>query len=153
MAFDVHTYKHTTMGFEADVKAMPEAYEYSRSFFQPLLPAGERGAAGRRRRRPGGDAARWSRSTTAAGSRATCRRRSRPSRRRPASARPRSTYPGRTLPILDIAYKGDAFDPANRDYVAARLLGDLAFGETSELYKKLVLDEQKVEIARGRASR
>ena len=33
-AFDVHTYKHTTMGFEADVKAMPEAYEYSLSFFQ-----------------------------------------------------------------------------------------------------------------------
>ena len=25
LAYDVHTYKHTTMGFEADIKAMPEA--------------------------------------------------------------------------------------------------------------------------------
>ncbi|MCR4416040.1 MAG: insulinase family protein, partial [Thermoguttaceae bacterium] len=33
LAYDVHTYKHTTMGFEADVKAMPGAYEYSLAFF------------------------------------------------------------------------------------------------------------------------
>ena len=33
-AFDKHTYKHTTMGFEADVKAMPEGYDYSLSFFK-----------------------------------------------------------------------------------------------------------------------
>ncbi len=32
-AFDVHTYKHTTMGFEADIKKMPERYDYSKSFF------------------------------------------------------------------------------------------------------------------------
>ena len=33
-AFTVHTYKHTTIGFEADVAAMPEQYEYSKGFFQ-----------------------------------------------------------------------------------------------------------------------
>ena len=33
-AYDVHTYKHTTMGFEADIKAMPEDYDYSLSFFK-----------------------------------------------------------------------------------------------------------------------
>ncbi len=33
-AYDAHTYKHTTMGFEADIKAMPEAYDYSLSFFR-----------------------------------------------------------------------------------------------------------------------
>ena len=33
-AFDRHTYKHTTMGFEADVKNMPQGYEYSQTFFQ-----------------------------------------------------------------------------------------------------------------------
>ena len=60
----------------------------------------------------------------------------------PPQTAPRSAeiaFPGRTLPILAIAYKGDAFDPANRDYVAARLLAELAFGPQSELYKKLVL--------------
>ena len=34
VAYDVHTYKHTTMGFEADIKAMPQAYDYSKTFFQ-----------------------------------------------------------------------------------------------------------------------
>lgn len=33
-AFDKHTYRHTTIGFEADVRAMPEAYEYSKSFYE-----------------------------------------------------------------------------------------------------------------------
>ena len=34
LAYDVHTYKHTTIGFEADVKAMPGAYEYSLAFYR-----------------------------------------------------------------------------------------------------------------------
>jgi zinc protease len=34
LAFTKHTYKHTTIGFVADVKAMPGYYDYSRQFFQ-----------------------------------------------------------------------------------------------------------------------
>jgi zinc protease len=34
LAFDTHTYKHTTMGFLKDIQAMPTAFKYSRSFFQ-----------------------------------------------------------------------------------------------------------------------
>src|SRR6185436_15544572 len=33
-AFDQHTYKHTTIGFEADIQRMPQQYEYSKGFFQ-----------------------------------------------------------------------------------------------------------------------
>src|SRR6185503_3194152 len=33
-AFDVHTYKHATIGFEADIQKMPEQFEYSKSFFR-----------------------------------------------------------------------------------------------------------------------
>ena len=33
-AFTEHTYRHTTLGYLADVKAMPEGFEYSREFFQ-----------------------------------------------------------------------------------------------------------------------
>src|SRR5690606_37438676 len=32
-AFDVHPYGHTTMGYEADIAAMPGLYDYSREFF------------------------------------------------------------------------------------------------------------------------
>ena len=54
-------------------------------------------------------------------------------------------YDGQTLPLLQLAYKLPVFDPADRTRVAADLLADLAFGETSEAYRQLVLDEQVVE--------
>jgi zinc protease len=145
VAYDVHTYKHTTIGFEADIKKMPEAYAYSKSFYQRyyrpenvvLLIAGDVNTAATValvQRYYG----RWAKGyippTIAA---------------EPPQKAERSagvTYSGKTLPVLDIAYKGDAFDPDNRLYVAATLLGDLAFGETSELYKKLYIKEQKIEM-------
>ncbi len=34
LAFDTHTYKHTTMGFLNDIVAMPKAFAYSTSFFK-----------------------------------------------------------------------------------------------------------------------
>jgi zinc protease len=54
-------------------------------------------------------------------------------------------YDGQTLPILQIAYKLPVYDPADATRVAADLFADLAFGETSEAYRRLVLDEQVVE--------
>ena len=44
-----------------------------------------------------------------------------------------------------VNFKGAAFAPEDRSMVAATLIGELAFGETSPIYKKLVLDEQRVE--------
>ncbi len=34
LAFDRHTYKHTTMGFLADIERMPDGYAYAQSFFR-----------------------------------------------------------------------------------------------------------------------
>jgi zinc protease len=143
-AFDRHTYKHTTMGFEADVKNMPQAYEYSRSFFQRfyrpenvvLLIVGDFDSAAALKQiqtqygpwKPGYKPAEIKPEPAASGER-----------------KAEVAYPGQTLPILDLAYRGDAFDTDNRDYVAARLLAELAFGATSDVYKNLVLDQQKAE--------
>ncbi|MEW5851795.1 MAG: pitrilysin family protein [Myxococcota bacterium] len=33
-AFTRHTYKHTTIGFEADIRSMPQGYDYSLGFFR-----------------------------------------------------------------------------------------------------------------------
>src|SRR5690606_18672086 len=33
LAFDKHSYQHTTMGFIEDIEAMPEQMEYSKAFF------------------------------------------------------------------------------------------------------------------------
>ena len=54
-------------------------------------------------------------------------------------------YEGRTLPMLTVAWKGAAFDPTSREQAAAMLLGDLAFGETSDAYRELVLEQRKVQ--------
>ncbi len=144
LAYDVHPYKHTTIGFEADIKAMPQEYQYSldfyRRYYRPenvvLLIAGDVDPQATLRlveKYYGG----W----------------------RPGYVKPRIPveppqtaersavvpFPGQTLPILVVAYKGDAFNPANRDYVAAQLLGDLAFGPQSKLYQKLVIQERRVQ--------
>jgi zinc protease len=144
IAYDVHTYKHTTIGFEADIKKMPEGYAYSKSFhkryYRPenvvLLIAGDVTAERTLsliHKYYGAWAKGYVPPTITAEPPQTGER--------TASV----TYSGKTLPVLDIAYKGDAFNPESRSYVAALLLGELAFGETSELYKKLYIQEQKVD--------
>jgi zinc protease len=151
LAYDVHTYKHTTIGFEADIKAMPEAYDYSKSFFHRfyrpdnvvILIAGDidmKSTMGLITKYYGG----WEKGYVPPAIV--------PEPPQKAERTGEVTYPGKTLPIIDIGYKGDAFDPDNRDYVAAMLLADLAFGETSDLYKKLYIKEQKVEFINGSAA-
>ena len=54
-------------------------------------------------------------------------------------------YDGQSLPLVMIGYKLPVYDAADRTRVAADLFADLAFGETSEAYRRLVLDEQVVE--------
>src|SRR4029077_1857947 len=45
-------------------------------------------------------------------------------------------FDGQTLPVVAVAYKLPAFAPADRTRVAADLLTDLSFGETSEAYRR-----------------
>ncbi len=148
LAYDVHTYKHTTIGFERDIKLMPQQFEYSRSFFRRfyrpdnvvLIIAGDVDpkAVVALARKYYSD---WEKGYTPPVIK--------PEPEQKAERTAEITFPGKTLPIINVAYKGDAFDPNNKDYVAALLLEDLAFGATSELHKKLVLQEQKVQMLGG----
>jgi zinc protease len=54
-------------------------------------------------------------------------------------------YEGRALPLLSLAYKSGAMAPRDEAWVSQLVLAELAFGETSELYKALVLDKQLVQ--------
>ena len=145
LAYDVHTYKHTTIGFERDIKAMPEGYDYSIGFFKRfyrpenvvLLIVGDIKPDAvlklvKKYYSP------WEK-----GYEPPAVQQEPPQKGERSGA---ATYPGKTLPILDMAFKGDAFDPANKDFVAATVLGDLAFGETSDIYKKLYIQEQRVDV-------
>ncbi len=144
-AFTRHTYGHTTMGFETDIKAMPTLYAYSKEFFSRyyrpenvvLLLAGDFDpdrALTMIRKYYGG----WKKGYVAPAVPVE-----------PAQTAERKVdvqYDGKTLPLLVVAYKGERMDVSNRIMVAGSMLDDLMFGETSEIYKKLVLKEQKVQF-------
>ncbi len=147
-AFDVHTYKHTTIGFEADVAAMPTMYDYSRSFFQRyyrpenvvIVVAGDIDPDATLRlvaSQYGG----WKPGYVAPQIPVEPQQ--------TAERRTDVTYDGRSLPILAVSWKGVRFDPASRDVAAGMVLEDLLFGETSELYRSLVLEKRTVQRLRA----
>jgi zinc protease len=144
-AFDKHTYKHTTIGFERDIEKMPQQFEYSKGFFRRfyrpenvvVLVTGDVDpdkAIALVKKEYGA----WKTGYTAP----------KVPVEPPQTAQRRIdvAFEGQTLPILSLNFKGAAFDPKDKATVAAMLIGELGFGETSPVYKKLVLDEQRVEV-------
>ena len=143
-AFTTHTYKHTTMGFLKDVEDMPNQFEYSKTFFDrwyrpeytTVIVAGD---VDRERtialvEKYWGD---W-----------------KPGRYKvdiPKEPEPKAAvyahvpWPSPTLPWVTVAFHGPAFSESQKDFAAVDMLMDLSFGETSDLYKRLVVTEQKVD--------
>lgn len=142
-AFDEHTYKHTTMGFEEDIQDMPNEFEYSLSFFNRyyrpencvLLIVGDFDPEAAK---PMIDAYYSGWESGYVPPQIT------PEPPQTAERSVEVPYNGRTLPLLWVAYKGDAFDPTDKMVVSAYLLAGLAFGENSEFYKNVVIREEKV---------
>ncbi|HTE50675.1 MAG TPA: pitrilysin family protein [Kofleriaceae bacterium] len=152
VAFKKHTYSHTTIGYEKDIAAMPSQFEYSRKFFQRyyrpentvLLIVGDVDPAASHALA----AKYWS----------SWKKGYVPPKipREPEQTAERKvevTYQGKTLPIIALAYKGGAFAPDDLDWVSSQVLAEVAFGETSALYKKLVLDERIVQELEAQPSR
>jgi zinc protease len=55
------------------------------------------------------------------------------------------SWPTPTLPLLAVAYKGPAYTDEAKDSAALDVLSFLGFSETSDLYQRLVVTEQKVD--------
>jgi zinc protease len=143
-AFNTHTYKHTTMGFIKDIEDMPNQYEYSKEFFSrwyrpenvTIIVAGdvEPAAVFSLVEKYWSD---WKRGTYKA----------------TIPAEPAATqsvyshvdWPSQTLPWVSVAFRTPAFSETSRETAALDTLLDLEFGETSDLYKRLVEQEQKVD--------
>ncbi|HEX9887322.1 MAG TPA: pitrilysin family protein [Longimicrobiales bacterium] len=143
-----HTYRHQTIGFEADVRAMPQGYQYSLGFYQRyyrpdnviLVIAGDfdfEEAKGLIREyysdwEPGYQAPAIP--------------------IEPEQTAPRVeavSYQGRTLPMLSLNWKGPAWSATDRMAVATEVLGMVAFGSNSDLYRRLVIEEQRVQSLQG----
>ena len=144
MAFDKHTYKHTTMGFLRDVQDMPNQFAYSREFFNryyrpeytTILVVGDVQPKAVRAmvEKYFGD---WKRGEYKA-----------PIPAEPAQSEPRTRHidwPSPTLPWVTVAYKGPAYTDTEKDSAALDVLSFLGFSENSDLYQRLVLQQQKVD--------
>ncbi len=143
-AFQRHTYKHTTMGFIADIEDMPNQYAYSQLFFQrwyrpehtTLLIAGDVQPAQALQLVKtywGG----WQRGSYSA---------SVPAEPAPKAAVYKNvTWPVPTLPWVTVAFHAPKFSDTQKDQAALSMLLSLTFGPSSALYKRLVQDEQKVD--------
>ncbi len=143
-AFTKHTYGHTAMGYEPDIAAMPKMFDYSRKFFSRYY-------------RPDNCTVIVAGDVEAEATFALIERFYGPWEkgyvepkvsREPAQRKERRIeveYAGQTLPMVQVAYKGGAFDAKDRTWVASLVLADLAFGETSEIHKELVLDKRWVQ--------
>jgi zinc protease len=143
-AFSAHPYKHTTMGFLRDIEDMPNQFQYAQEFFrrwyrpeytavivagdvtpEEVLPLVEK---------HWGD---WRPGTYKVDI--------------PQEPLPRGPvyahvpWPTGTLPWVAVAFHAPAFSETQKEYAALDLLMDLTFGPTSDLYKRLVEDEQKVD--------
>jgi zinc protease len=139
----VHPYGHTTLGFKRDVEAMPDAYEYSRAFFKrfytpddcTILAVGD----------VDHDALLAQVKTSYAGW--TGHRATTAVKAEPPQTAPRAravTWKGPTLPRLMMGYKVPATSAALPDAAALSVVAALAFGESSDLYQRLVVKEQKL---------
>jgi len=144
-AFTRHTYRHTTMGFLKDVEDMPNQYPYSLTFFDRwyrpehviLCVVGdvERQAVLALVKKHYGE---WKRGSYQAGIPAE-----------PAQGEPKTTHvdwPTPTLPLVAVAFKAPAYDDENKESAALDLAAFHSFSENSDLYRRLVIEEQKVDV-------
>ncbi|HET9480135.1 MAG TPA: insulinase family protein, partial [Candidatus Polarisedimenticolia bacterium] len=139
-----HTYKHTTMGFLKDIEDMPNQFEYSRTFFDRfyrpenvvLIIAGDtsREQVLPLARRYWGD---WKRGGF-----------TQQIPEEPPAAGPHAAHiewNTDTLPWVAVAYRGPSFSDEKPDMAALDLAAQIAFSESSPLYRRLVIEEQKVD--------
>ncbi len=148
-AYEGHTYKHTTMGFLKDIEDMPNQYQYSLEFFDRwyrpkncvVVVVGDFDQAklvdmAKKYYGP------WKRGTYTLD----------------VPLDPPQTqekivnlpWKAKTLPIVSVGYHGPAFSDNSREMPAMDLLSQLVFSKTSDLFRKLVIEQQLVEFVQGR---
>jgi zinc protease len=148
LAFDKHTYQHTTMGYIEDIKDMPNEFQYSRQFFDRyyrpeytvMIVSGDVNSTQTKafvEKYWGG----WKRGT---------HKTEIPAEPEQKEARTGNIdWPTPTLPWVVASFRVPAYSDTEKDIAALDVLSFLGFSESSPLYRKLVLEEQKVDALFG----
>ena len=144
LAFVRSTYKHTTMGFLRDIKAMPTMYDYSLQFFDRHYAPTKAVIS------VVGDFDKDAVMETIAARYAGW---TRPGQdvsvpvepEQVAEKRMHRDWKNPVLSQMLVGYKVPAYDNSNVDFAALTLIGEMIFGKTSPIYRRLVLDDQVAE--------
>jgi zinc protease len=144
IAFEIHPYKHTTMGFFQDIENMPNQLEYAKLFFErwykpeytTVIVAGDVDLE------PTIELvkkywASWPKGDFQA-----------QIPKEPLQTKAHYehvTWQGPTLPWIVLGWKAPAFTAQSIDSAALTVLSEIYFGETSDVYQKLVVKEQLVD--------
>lgn len=150
IAFDKHTYKHTTMGFFDDVVDMPNQYEYSIGFFNrfyrpeysTIIVVGDV-----KQQDVNKYAEKYFGQWKSGSYQPKIEAEPEQTATRFAHIK-NASYP----PVLSLNYKGPAFSDEVNDQPAINILTQVLLGETSDLYQKLVVKEQRLRSLGGGAS-
>ena len=148
-AFDKHTYKHTTMGFLDDIVDMPNQYDYSQKFFQryyrpeyctivvvgDVTPEKVNSLAEKY-------FGNWQRGSYQVDV---------PVEPPQTGTRYVHLQNGGVPPYLGLNYKGPEFSDQKIDMPALDVLATILFSQTSDLFNKLVIQEQKARFIGGGA--
>jgi zinc protease len=148
-AFDVHTYKHTTMGFFKDIVDMPNQYEYSLKFFKrfyrpeysTIVVVGDV-TAEKVNELAEKYFGKWEKGNYSAEI---------PVEPEQKEERSFHLQDGSIPPYMSMNYKGPAFSDTKMDMPALDVLSTILFSQNSSLYKKLVVEEQKLRFLGGGA--
>jgi len=143
-AYEKHSYKHTTLGYLDDILDMPNQFPYSqlykKRFYAPdnaiLLVCGDFDHDQLMtlvNQHYGG----WEKSDYTL-----------VTPEEPAQTqfkRAQYDWPTQTLPLLAIGFHGPAYSDENIDKASLDLMAEIAFSRSSELYQRLVIEEQKCQ--------
>jgi zinc protease len=148
-AFKEHTYSHTTMGYFKDIVDMPNQYEYSKMFFDryyrpeynTILVVGDvtPEKVNKLSEKYFGH---WERGNYESVV---------PVEPEQTETRYTHLQNGSIPPYFSMSYKGPAFKDTEIDMPALDVLASIVFSNTSDLFKKLVLEEQKIRFIGGGA--
>ena len=148
LAFEKHTYKHTTIGFVQDIKAMPNYYDYSLKFFQrfyrpenaTLLVVGDvkPQTVFDLAKKYFGD---WKKGYQAPDVPVE------PPQKEQKKAH--LDWPNPTSPYLMLGYHMPALSTTSADSAALDLIAQLLYSESAPLYQELVVKNQWVDFIQG----
>jgi zinc protease len=143
ITFTRHTYGHTTIGYLRDIEAMPHEYRYSQNFFRRFYTPDNCTVivAGDVRHDEVLQLVQHNYGSWR-GHRAQPRIPTEPEQTAPRTRA--LAWAGTTPPRLLVGYRIPGFDVNHNDTAALEVVHALAFSESSDLYQRLVVREQRL---------